>query len=413
MGEAEGLSKEELRRQYVRRMWDRQAAMWAVTDVKNLAGCHRWRAGGRKVPLIWSAAGHIKWGGLQNSRSVWSSPVAAAAISLERIATAKKAAEHWLEDNPGGSVVMAVVTLAHDRDQRLRPLMDVLAGCHSAAFSRGGWATDKKRYELAAWHKQVECTVGPNGWHPHNNVLLFAKKALSSTELEALEGRLFERHAREAVKAGLKSPNRERGVRLYQATDVEEAGVMAAYASKGAAESLVGEAAGGTFKEARNGHMTQWQLLDDIHRARRSGGRAEQSVARWREWESATRGRRQSSWSRGAKELLRVDVLEDAEVETTDLLEALDTEGDQTRYVVALVDAEHWDGKLSEAVGKRLDAAEYLRGLKDPEEARRRATAILETLGVVHESLCLPFDTGPAPWAHRVRVEESRTVLAG
>lgn len=363
--------------------------------------------------MIWSASGFIKWGGLQNSRSIWSSAIAAVAISLERIATAKKAAENWLEDHPGGAVVMAVVTLAHDRDQRLRYLMDTLARCHSAAFSRGGWATDKKRYDLAAWHKQVECTVGPNGWHPHNNVLLFVEKALTPTELEALEGRLFERHAREAVKHGLKSPNRERGVRLFQATDLEEATVMAAYASKGPAEALVGEATGGTFKEAKNGHMTQWQLLDDIGRARRSGGRAEQSVARWREWEKATLGRRQSSWSKGAKELLRVEVLEDDQVESTDLLEALDVDGDQTRYVVATVDADDWDGKLSDDVGRRLDVVEYLKAaqIKDPEEARKKAAAILDTLGIVHESLCLELDSGPAPWAHRVRAEESRAVL--
>lgn len=384
----------EKQAEYVRRMWDRQFTMWKVTDIKRLAGCHRWRNGNSQgVPLVWSAAGHVKWGGLQNSHSVWSSPVAAAAISLERIATAKRAAAHWLADHPNGSVILMVATLAHDRYQGLSTLMNALAKCHTATF-KNGWTTDKKRYGIAAWHKQVECTVGEvNGWHPHHNVLLFAETALSDEQLNALEGRLFERHAAAAVNEGLKSPNRKRGVRLYQATDLENAEVMAAYAAKGAAESLAGEAAGGTFKEASNGHMTQWQLLDAIHAARGDRTAAAREFALWREWEKATQGRRQSSWSRGAKDLLRLDVLDDDEVETTDLLEALDTDEDMTRYVVAIVNQKGWDRKLSDDVGRRLDAAEYVRQAKTPEVAKYRAHAILETLHIPHESVLLPIES--------------------
>lgn len=374
--------------------------MWQVTDIKRLAGCHRWRSGRTQdVPLVWSAAGHTRWAGLQNSHSVWSSPVAAAAIALERIETAKRAAQNWLEDHPGGSVVLMVATLSHDRRQSLATLMDALGKCHTATF-RNGWTTDKKRYRIAAWHKQVEVTVGEaNGWHPHHNVLLFAEEALTEDGLAALEARLFERHAHAAIKEGLKSPSRDHGVRLFQATDLENAEVMAAYASKGAAaESLAGEAAGGTFKEAKDGHMTQWQLLDAIREAKGDRKAAAREFALWREWETTTQGRRQSSWSQGAKKLLRLDVLADDEVETNDLLEDLedleaDDDVDATQYVVAVVRRKDWAETMGDDVHKRLDVLEYIREAKTPEVARQRAHAILETLKVGHKSTLIALQS--------------------
>lgn len=402
------------RRELTRRMWRRQRTMWAITDVKRLAGCHRWRASvASSVTLEWSSDGSVRWSGLQRSHSVWASPVSAVAIARQRIREATAAVESWAKDQPEGAYLLVTGTLAHERGQALAVLMDALQACWTCMAGGSGWVTDRRRYGIVHWHKQVEATVGPNGWHPHHHALMFLERPLSETELEALRARLYERHARAAVKAGLKRPTPQRGIRLDQVTDLEDARRMATYVAKGPTEGWdpAAEVAGGAFKDAKGDNRTQWQLLDSIADARDACTAYGRDLALWREWEETTAGRRQSSWSKGAKDALRVEVIADEDVDTADLVEEETTEKPVERYVIASV-GQAW-AELSDDTDRRLEVAEYVHGAKNPEEAQRRAHRILTTLGIGHESLCLWMgdDGGDLPTHRQALVRDLRKAL--
>lgn len=83
-----------------------------------------------------------------------------------------------------------------------------------------------------------------------------------------------------------------------------------------------------TRQDLKGGARQPWSILDAV-----ADGEA-WAVARWLEYDSATRGRRALVWSDG----LRADVLPDVEDLTDEEIAALEVEGE----VVALVPAETW-----------------------------------------------------------------------
>ena len=63
-------------------IWRLQRTMWGITSFKRLAGCHRWLADNSgSAKIHWTAPGQAHWGGLQQSDSVWASPLSALKIS--------------------------------------------------------------------------------------------------------------------------------------------------------------------------------------------------------------------------------------------------------------------------------------------------------------------------------------------
>lgn len=386
--------------------------MWAVTDLKALAGCHRWRAPGVvNVPLTWGDNGTSKWAGLQNSHSVWGSPVAAVAISRQRIREVTTAVENWRADHSAGAWLLATFTVPHNREESLAAVWAGLQGGWAAVIGTTTWGKERERYGIHHWHKSVEITEGINGWHPHAHVLMFLDRRLSATELEALKSGLYERHARGAVKKGMKRPTLENGVDIVQVTGLEDARRAGSYVVKGPAETwgVGAEAAGGAFKSAAPGHRTAWEILDDVAAGTPGTPEYARDVALWREYERTTKGKRQTAWSGGAKDALRVIVLEDTEIDTDGAGEETASAPARDRYVVATVPPSAWS-ELAEDP-RRLEAEEYVAEATGPREAQRRAREILTRLGVEHDSLRLRIEPGGRAW--RVAAEESRSVLQG
>lgn len=376
--------------EYRRRLWGTQAALWSVTKVKSLAGCHRWRApGARDASLQWRGEGSARWASLQDSHSVWGSPVSAANIQSLRTAETTTAIQNWTEE-PGHSVQFLTLTLRHRKSQGLTELWDALSYCWKGVTGTAAWrggvrsVGDKAEFGIEHFVKSVEVTVGKNGWHVHIHALLLTHRRLAELELVKLRGRIFERWSRAAERRGLDAPSDEHGVDLRQAATGQDAEDVAGYVAKGMAQSLGGEVSGGLGKIARKGSRTPFQVLEDIGLAQQRGGKPEvEDVALWHVWEKESKGRRQMTWSKGAKDSLGIADLTDEE-----LVEA--GEAAVESWTIAKVEPDEWR-KVQSKVDVRLEVVEAVSAARTAEEAVKLGHEVLVKLGIGHQ-VCMVSD---------------------
>lgn len=385
--------------EFSRALWGLQRTLWQVTDYKRLAGCHRWLAAGSGAASVQWAPGKAKWGGLQNSGSVWASPVAAVRISRLRAREVESAVETWKKKDPKHSVEFLTLTLRHSKNQSLKEIWDTISyawrGITQGAAWRGGARNigDKERFGITHWLRSTEVTLGKNGWHVHCHVLLFLKNSLEKKDRESLESRLFERWSKAAIRKGFRSPTRERGIRIEEAVKRGDAGAMGAYMAKGSVSSIGQEIARGQQKFGRSGSRTPFQILADL--ADSSSEMWSRNLAFWREWEKGSLGRRQMAWSKFSKEALGILALKDEEVlAENDEKELVDS------FSVAQVAAENWKSlvpgtkqRLSDSIETRREVIEYVKRAKTPNEAAKNAAYVLEKFEIVHTSDIVKLDS--------------------
>ncbi|MCD2193155.1 protein rep [Actinomycetospora endophytica] len=279
------------------------------------------------------------YGGLKTCGSVWCCPVCAAKIATRRaddLATVMRAV-----DELGGSAFLLTLTMRHDRGDRLgltseerarrnrleerladvnvaeangwdvdehraeadaieldsikaqEGCWDVLSYAWQRVTSGSSWQEDSGRFGgLLGWARAVEVTDGDNGWHVHLHVLLCFREQVSAEIARAVLGpRLFGRWSRALERKGF-SASEEHGwdMRRAQLGD----GDLADYFTK-----MAHEVTGGHRKEGRaRGGRTPMQLLADAVETYE-----ESAMARWWEWEEASDGRRQLTWSTGRRDL--------------------------------------------------------------------------------------------------------------
>ena len=138
----------------------------------------------------------------------------------------------------------------------------------------------------------MEVTDGDNGWHVHLHVLLCFREQVSADLARAALGpRIFGRWNRALERRGF-SASEEHGWDLRRAELGD--GDLADYFTK-----MAHEVTGGHRKEGRaRGGRTPMQLL-----AEAVVTYVESAMARWWEWEAASDGRRQLTWSTGRRDL--------------------------------------------------------------------------------------------------------------
>ena len=291
------------------------------------------------------------YGGLKTCGSVWCCPVCAAKIATRRaddLATVMRAV-----DELGGSAFLLTLTMRHDRGDRLgltseqrsrrnrleerladvqvaeangwdvdehraeadaieldslkaqEGCWDVLSYAWQSVTSGSSWQEDCERFGgLLGWARAVEVTDGDNGWHVHLHVLLCFREQVSADLARAALGpRIFGRWSRALERKGF-SASEEHGWDLRRAQLGD--GDLADYFTK-----MAHEVTGGHRKEGRaRGGRTPMQLLADAVETYE-----ESALARWWEWEAASDGRRQLTWSTGSRDLR---VLAGLEREVTD-----------------------------------------------------------------------------------------------
>lgn len=363
-------------------LWGLQRTLWEVTAIPRLRGCHRWLAPGAGQTTVRWRVGEARWGGTQNSRSVWASPIAASRIAKLRTEEVKKAVETWFEQGKTHGVVFVTLTVRHHKGQSLQELWDAVTACwegvtRTAAWRGGARAVgDKKRFGIEHFIKSVEVTYGENGWHVHIHALFLTNSRLSDDEREDLRSRVFSRWVRAAKRNGLSAPSVARGVRVDDAARRADSKKIGAYLAKGQMGSLAAEITGAISKKGRKESRTPFEILNALSREK-----TPQDLALWREWERVSSGRRQISWSRGAKKCLGVDDLDDAE-----LLNKDDEEFDAASVDLVGIDAIDWHAET--ARGESLCDDVELRNqiLKAARSATSRYEAISQVKQVLRDN---------------------------
>ena len=265
-----------------------------------------------KTPDGGTVAGYA---GLLTCGSVWLCPVCSAKIArrrkqeLERVICAAVLL--------GAHVSLLTLTVRHRKSDDLTALWSVISYAWNATMSGAGSAEFKQQLGLIGWVKTVELTHGPNGWHVHLHVVVISERdprmtyisrtkrgkligAMSDDWIADRWGRALARKGFDFVKdrGGLDWRAAEAGREAELSDYVTKTGLPSV--AKRAAKTLGGlakEATLGALKKARTDHRTPFQILADLIMF----GDAE-DLALWEEYEAASHGRRQMSWSAGLRD---------------------------------------------------------------------------------------------------------------
>ena len=371
-------SDEEAKLAYSRKLWGLQGTLWEVTQSKRLAGCHRWRAPGSAVArLDWASEKGARFGGLQDSHSVWASPVSAARIGKIRAEEIRTALKTWVgtaDRKTGHDLAFLTLTLRHSKSDSLKSVWDTVSRAWAGVTQTAAWrgskkvAGDEARFGIAHWVKAVEVTHGKNGWHVHLHVLLLTEKTLSDQEKELLESRIYSRWSAAAERRGFKAPTRERGVKLEVAAKAGDMDALASYMAKSQLSGINGladELTGSVVKRAKGENRSPFEVLESLGEKKTPS-----DLAIWYEWEKNSHGRRQISWSKGAKNALGVNDLSDEEI-----VDGLDEEFAAAAYTVATISAGQWS-KIQTDTDLRLAITEEVSKANTAPAARKRARRI-------------------------------------
>lgn len=384
--------EEEAKLVYSRILWWLQSVLWKVTREKRFAGCHRWRGPKEVVArLDWHKEKGARFGNLQDSKSVWCSPISAARIAKVRAREIKHALRIWLQMSTGTNkhdVAFLTLTVRHTKKDSLKAVWDVVTKCWAGVTQTAAWrgskkvAGDKARFGIAHWLKVVEVTHGKSGWHVHIHALLLTEKTLSDEEKETLESRIYARWSAAAERNGFEAPTRERGVKLEQAAKADDYDALSDYLAKSQLIGITGladEMTGSVVKRAKGENRSAFQVLESLGQEQTAA-----DLAIWYEWETFSKGRRQIAWSKGTKKLLGVDDLTDEEIS-----DGLDQEFAEAAYTVATIPSLEWT-RIQSDIDLRNVVVEEVSRAGNASSARVRATRILKKLDVEHTSLLEP-----------------------
>lgn len=320
------------------------------------------------------------YGSLQVCGSVWSCPVCSHKINAVRAADIAAAVAAW--HNPlgpvprqgPGRVVFLTLTMRHRKGQDLDVLWTSgISAAWGAATSGRAWVGDQSDYGVMiprlvktgkragevvrsmriGYARVVETTWGASGWHVHVHALLFVRRDITGREAVALGDSMFGRWSASLVAAGFDAPSLEHGVDV-KLIGPHDANKVADYFSKNTFGGLaqagrVGwEAAGGTGKSGRRGNRTPFRILQDLCSGE-DYPLFERDVDLWWEWEQASKGKRQLTWSPWLRPYLELELeLTDEEIAASEL-------GGET---VLRLRPDQFDAVVSVGAHELLDAVE-------------------------------------------------------
>lgn len=173
---------------------------------------------------------------------------------------------------------MLTLTIRHARSHDLSTLIGVLARAWRET-KRGGELARVWRARVSASVRATEVTRGAHGWHPHLHVVVRGTLDRSERAMLARQWRAVVR----AIGGSELTPDARIGVRWSRPLQADGANAserVAAYIAK------LGLELTGAAKQGRAGGRSQW----DVARDATTGDR--ESIALWREFLAATRGRR-------------------------------------------------------------------------------------------------------------------------
>lgn len=266
--------------------------------------------------------------------SVWVCPCCSARILAKRGDEVEKGVETWTQ--AGGSVFMLTLTHSHNRLENLNKKVKLLRKALSRFFGDRAMKSIFEQFGKVGQIKALETTYSEaNGWHPHNHILMFSKmspdefrgdtvsvtydkngyvqyvslereeKLIARGRIDDIKQITFEEFIKNYwVKicraVGLGAPSIKRGA------TIQDAGAVKTYLTKfKTAQELTNAQA----KKGKGDSRNQWEILADAHEG------CERSAKLWQIYAAAFKGEKQLNWSRGLKDMLLIDDVEDEEIE--------------------------------------------------------------------------------------------------
>ncbi|GAA4930994.1 hypothetical protein EV188_102494 [Actinomycetospora succinea] len=323
--------------------WARRSQLRPITSLRRVRNCGTPLDpdGGVTLALTTGEDGTRSAGysGLASCGSVWACPQCAAKIATRRAGELSRVMR--AVDEAGGSAFLLTLTMRHARGDRLgltklertrlrhleenrsryeaananhwdfdereaeaeaieehslrqrKGCWDVLSDAWARVTSGGAWQSDQELFGgLLGWARVVEVTDGDNGWHVHIHALLcFGAQVSAELVAGSIGARMFSRWRGTLERKGFDASEQHGwDLRRVQLGD----GDLADYFTK-----IAHEVTGSHRKEGRRaGGRTPMRLLADA-----VDTYEESAVARWWEWEQASEGRRQLTWSTGRRNL--------------------------------------------------------------------------------------------------------------
>ena len=297
--------------------------------------------------------------GLETCGSVWSCPVCSERVNKARRDELATGLEGWTAE--GGAVHLLTLTMRHSEGMALHELWDAVAKGWTAVVSGRQWREEQRRLGVVGYVRVVEVTHGANGWHVHVHALLFTlgRGELSAFERYRWETAIFGRWVRKLIRLGY-TAERAHGIDLT-ATDGTSVG---GYLVKNTYDAVAFEVTNSHGKHGRGGSRTPFEILADVVKL----GMAD-DLDLWHEWERASKGRRQLTWSQGMRDHLRLA----AEQSDLELASAAPDGSD-----VASFDAADW---YRHGLAYRMAA---MLSALDADPTGSRLLAMLRTWGVPH-----------------------------
>lgn len=321
-------STQRLRKQrYALRTWLRRNS-----GVERVAGCGMGAIDGNVTITMGTNSNGTRSAGSKGlilCNSVWQCPVCAAKVSSRRSNEMLQAFDTWRAK--GGDVLFVTFTLRHSARQALSLVWDGLSAAWRGLVSGKGWQNLREEWGLVGFVRAVEVTHGSNGWHVHAHTALFIEPGISyaDSDVSELENILFSRWDSALKTAGF-SAVRGVGVDVRRAFDGSGLANYLNKQSNDFTKGLANEVTMGSNKKAGKGSRSAFTILaqlkfDDQTTCTCNGVRGVSdrcNLCLWREWEVATHGRRQLTWSRNLSAILAAEpVDETADTDLTDYVE--------------------------------------------------------------------------------------------
>lgn len=258
---------------------------------------------------------NARFGNLCRCESGWICPVCAVALSERRRHELLQAVMICKER--GLTPIHVIFTMKHTKEQPLKDLLPMLISAFDAVNSGKGGKTMRAKFGFFGFVRGLEVTEGSkghgNGWHPHLHVLWFVSTAVFEVEggkddyPEKVRQSLWKRWSRALEKRG-GSALEDYGLKVVTG-DTYTAEYISKYGREPREKrwSVEREIAKSNVKVARDDGRTPFALLEDAQ-----AGDAGAAVL-FMEFADAIKGRSQLHWSKGLKELLQIEVLNDKE----------------------------------------------------------------------------------------------------
>lgn len=261
--------------------------------------------------------------GLQTCGSVWTCPICANRIQEVRRQEIATAMDYFYK--AGKQAVMVTFTFPHTAADGLKELLEKFSKSLHDFKSGNPWTKFKNKYGFEGLIRSLEITRGGNGWHPHTHELMFIDKNVNGEDFKKW---MLERWLRVCIKSGLVDANdfKKQEQFLEHSLDLKFNCSTSDYLAKFDDKSNWGidrEIAKASTKKGKSDGMHPFELA---HRGYNS---------LFIEYTEAIKGRAQLFWSRGLKEKVGLNNIQDEEI----------TEENEDDNFIGALDKDHW-GKV-------------------------------------------------------------------